>query len=224
MTWIRHIKQVLHICLQMIDNLKPESHADSMSLALYLHTLVNLTSPNTWGILRSKGLDNMQTAFQKICHNFQGDLIQKGFFDVMTNILVKGSHREDLSLKPVTLCAIMTLCTRPLIDGNFSKNLLGNFLSSVMSVPALIYLLNLHAPKCIQNLQSMNILERILNFSDDYLWFEEFALSVPGTKTLALLANLVHLFNIEPVCAYPQMTVSTLNSRKETIETKILSF
>lgn len=149
-----------------------------------------------------------RNSFQKICCNFQGELIQKGFFDVMTNIIIKGTHREDLCLKPVTLCAIMTLCTRPIIDGNFSKNIMSLFLSTVISVPALIYNLKSHAPNCIQTLQSLNILEKILHISHDYSWFKEFSSSVAGTKTLALLANLVHLFCLEPTSSYPEMIVS----------------
>ena len=60
-----------------------ESHTDSISLALYLHTLVVFTSPKSWGIMRIKQFEKLQAAMQKICCNIQGDLIQNNFFKVM---------------------------------------------------------------------------------------------------------------------------------------------
>jgi ubiquitin-protein ligase E3 B len=78
--WIRHIKKLLYKCCVIIETLKPESHSDSISLALYLHTLVALTSPNTWTILRNKNLAGLKAGMTNLCSNILGDLIQRGFF------------------------------------------------------------------------------------------------------------------------------------------------
>ncbi|TMW42058.1 hypothetical protein DOY81_012859, partial [Sarcophaga bullata] len=68
------IKKLLNFNLQLLEDIKPESHTDSISLALYLHTLVVFTSPKSWGIMRIKQFEKLQPAMQKICCNIQGDL------------------------------------------------------------------------------------------------------------------------------------------------------
>ncbi|XP_053953926.1 ubiquitin-protein ligase E3B [Anastrepha ludens] len=212
--WLAHIKSLVGLCCQMLDEIKPEHHSDSISLALYLHTLVVFTSPKSWGILRSKQFEKVQPALQKICCNIQGNLVQNGFFKTMRSILLKGTSREDLSIKPVSLKAIMTLCTRPLIDGDFSRNILTQFLAEILSVPALVYHLNIITPQCIEQLTSMQVLKRFLQSAEDTNFFSGFKSSMPGTKLLAFLGNVVNLFTIEsPVeakeLAYPLFTNAT---------------
>uniref|UniRef100_A0A1A9WT99 Ubiquitin-protein ligase E3B n=1 Tax=Glossina brevipalpis TaxID=37001 RepID=A0A1A9WT99_9MUSC len=209
--WISHIKILLNFILQLLEDIKPENHADSISLALLLHTLVVFTSPKSWGILRNKQFEKLQSSMQKICCNIQGNLVQNDFFKIMKTVLLKGSSREELTLKPVSLIAIMTLCTRPLVDGDFSRNILGQFLVEILSVPALIYHLNASAPQCIEQLSSMWILKRALSISEDLNWFSDFGRQIPGTKCLAFLGNIVNLFNIENnvearLLAYPLLT------------------
>jgi ubiquitin-protein ligase E3 B len=80
LSWIRHIKQLLFKCCMLMDQLKPETHRDTVTLALILRTLVGFTCPNSWAILRSKQLSVMKPAMQQICNNVLGFLIQKGFF------------------------------------------------------------------------------------------------------------------------------------------------
>lgn len=80
MSWIRHIKQLLYKCCTLLDELKPETHRDTVTLALILRILVGFTCPNSWAILRSKQLSVMKPAMQQICNNVLGFLIQKGFF------------------------------------------------------------------------------------------------------------------------------------------------
>jgi ubiquitin-protein ligase E3 B len=80
LSWIRHMKKVLYICCTIIDTLKPETHQDTVTLALMLRTLVAFSCPNGWGILKSKQLAPMKPAMQVICNNILGHLIQKGFF------------------------------------------------------------------------------------------------------------------------------------------------
>lgn len=78
--WIRHVKQLLYLCCECMRALKPENHSDSLSLALYLHTLVAFTSPNTWALLRCKSLTALRPGMAQLCSNIMGGLVQKGFF------------------------------------------------------------------------------------------------------------------------------------------------
>jgi ubiquitin-protein ligase E3 B len=80
LSWIRHVKQLLLQCCLMMDSLEPKTHRDSVSLALILRTLISLTCPNSWAILKVKQLSAMKPALQQICNNILGFLIQKGFF------------------------------------------------------------------------------------------------------------------------------------------------
>lgn len=100
-SWIRHIKQLLYKCCVCMEKLKPgkhfsaiviekicfnffnvisEAHSESITLALYLHTLVSFTSPNTWALLRVKGLASLKPGMSQLCSNILGALVQKGFF------------------------------------------------------------------------------------------------------------------------------------------------
>ena len=80
----------------------------------------------------------------------------------------------------------MTLCTRPLVDGDFSRNLLAQFLTDILSVPALIYHLNNSAPKCIEQMSSMWILKRSLTISEDINWFKDFGEKLPVSTCSSL--------------------------------------
>jgi len=104
-----------------------------------------------------------------------------------------------------------------LIDGNFSRNLLTKFLSEILSVPALIYHLHQSVPQCLEQFSSLGLLKKALSISGDLQWFEEFGASMPGTKSLAFLGNIVNLFNIDgqgesKELAYPLLTVSCAKS------------
>ncbi|EDW80029.1 uncharacterized protein Dwil_GK12351, isoform A [Drosophila willistoni] len=209
--WIGHIKLLLGHCLQLVPELKPENHTDSITLALFLHTLIVFTAPKSWAILRNPQFERLQPAMQKICCNIQGHLVQHEFYKTMRLILLKGTAREELSVKPVTLVAIITLCLRPLIDGDFSRNLLSQFLSEILSVPALIYHLHQSVPQCLEQFTSLGLLKRALDISQNPQWFDEFGASMPGTKSLAFLGNIVNLFNIDnqtesKMLAYPLLT------------------
>ncbi|XP_055912122.1 ubiquitin-protein ligase E3B [Eupeodes corollae] len=226
--WIAHIKKLLNFCCLVMETLKPENHTDSISLTLYLHTLIVFTSPRSWALMHNKNMDKIQPALQKICCNIQGYLIQNSFFHSMRCIMLKGCVREELSLKPVSIKAIITLCTRPLIDGDFSELLVSKFLTDILSIPALILHLETNAPQCVAQLQSMNILKRALKMSETSGWHKEFVKTSSGTKSLAFLGNLVNLFHIENtdearLLAYPQMTEVTtyiLEKIPESVGTK----
>lgn len=81
--WIEHIKLLLTNCLLLLPELKPENHADSISLALFLHTLIVFTAPKSWAILRNPQFERLQPAMQKICCNIQGHMVQHGFYKTM---------------------------------------------------------------------------------------------------------------------------------------------
>jgi len=62
----------------------------------------------------------------------------------------------------------------------------------------------------------MWLLKRALSISEDFQWFEEFAASMSGTKTLAYLGNIVNMFNIDnqaeaKLLAFPLLTVSSIS-------------
>lgn len=61
-------------------DLSAETHSESLALALYLHTLVSFTSPNTWAILKVKSLTTLKPGMSQLCSNILGALVQKGFF------------------------------------------------------------------------------------------------------------------------------------------------
>lgn len=52
---------------------------------------------------------------------------------------MKGTCRSVVTLKPISISAIMTLASRPLIYGSFTPNLLSQFVCQIMSVPALVF-------------------------------------------------------------------------------------
>lgn len=78
--WIRHLKLLLYLCCETMKKLKPENHTDSLSLALFLHTLIAFTAPNTWTLLRGKQLAALRPGMAQLCNNIMGGLVQKGFF------------------------------------------------------------------------------------------------------------------------------------------------
>lgn len=79
-------------------------------------------------------------------------------------------------------------------------------------MPALIYFLEQNASDSLQSLQSRDILQRTLNLliQDDSM--KIITNSMQGTQSLALLANIVQLFYLEPMknaveSGYPSFTV-----------------
>jgi ubiquitin-protein ligase E3 B len=221
LAWIRHIKQILLICCNVIEKLKPETHQDAITLALMLRTLVAFTCPNGWAILRNKQLVPMKAAMQQICNNILGYLIQKGFYLTLRTILVKGTCRTVVNLKPISLNALVTLSFRPLIHANFTENILSQFVCQILSIPALIYQLDQLCPEAMKNFQSRDLFEKCLNLIYDKDNFKFVSSSLQGAKLLALTANLIQLYFMEPIekiqeLAFPQI-VMTFKQLFETI-------
>lgn len=196
-----------------MEKLKPESHLDSISLALFLHTLVAFTSANTWNLLRNKNLNSLKPGMIQLCNNIMGGLVQKGFYQSLKNVLWKGTCRSSVTLKPVSLTAIITLAIRPLLSSNFTENLMSMFVTKILSVPAILYQLENSSIECINSLQTQNILEKCLNLLASEQSMRIVNNSLRGTESLALLANLIHLFNLEPLesaaeLGFPNFVVS----------------
>lgn len=170
----------------------------------------------------------------QLCSNILGALVQKGFFitlrvktriifpkiclletDDMFSfqaILLKGICRTHVTLKPISLKAVLSLSIRPLISGNFTENLMSMFLVHILSIPALIYQLETNVPDCVKSLQSHTILERSLELLGKEQSLKIIINSLKGTQSLALLANLIHLFYLEPnetvnALGFPTFTV-----------------
>lgn len=127
-------------------------------------------------------------------------------------MLLRGTSREELILKPISLIAIITLCSRPLLDGDFPRNILAQFLIEIMSVPALVYHLHKHTNQCIEQLSSMWILKRAVSILEDINWFSDFGQQLTSTRCLAFLGNIMNLFYVENITeaqllAYPLLTV-----------------
>uniref|UniRef100_A0A182WMD3 Ubiquitin-protein ligase E3B n=1 Tax=Anopheles minimus TaxID=112268 RepID=A0A182WMD3_9DIPT len=211
LAWIRHIKKLLYRCCTAIELLKPEVHSDSISLALYLHTLVAFTSITSWALLRNKSLAGLKPGMMQLCANVMGDLVQKGFYLTLRNVLVKGTCRPVVNLKPISLTALVTLALRPLVSSGYSENLLSQFLVQILSVPGMIAQLEQHTPECLVSIQSHGTLEKALDLLAGEQSRKFVMASLQNSNLLALLANLVQLYYLEPPenaakLAYPAFT------------------
>lgn len=86
------------------------------------------------------------------------------------------------------------------------------FLVHILSIPALIYQLETNASDCVKTMQSHAILERGLELLGKEQSLKIIINSLKGTQSLALLANLIHLFYLESnetanVLGFPSFTV-----------------
>lgn len=91
------------------------------------------------------------------------------------------------------------------------------FLVHILSMPALIYQMETLVPECTQTLQSHAILQRTLEILEKDQSMKIIINSMKGTQSLALLANVIHLFYLEPIesvqeLGFPTFTVRILIS------------
>lgn len=126
-----------------------------------------------------------------------------------------------VNLKPVSLNAVITLAIRPLINANYTQNLLTQFVCQILSIPALVYQLEQFTPETAKNFQTRGIFEKCVDLIYDKENFKFVTNSLQGAKLLALTANLIQLYNMERPekaheIAYPQVTVM-MKSLFETI-------
>lgn len=134
---------------------------------------------------------------------------------------MKGICRTVVTLKPISLNAVITLAIRPLVNANFTDNLLSQFLCQILSIPALIYQLDQFCPDMMKKILSLEVFEKCINLIYDKDNFKFVAGSLQGAKLLALTANLIQLYNMEghekaQELAYPQI-ILTLKLLFETI-------
>ena len=139
----------------------------------------------------------------------------------LQTILVKGTCRSVVNLKPVSLSAVVTLAIRPLVYANFTQNLMTQFICQILSIPALIYQLEKFTPEALKNFQSRGIFEKCVDLIYDKENFKFVSNSLQGAKLLALTANLIHLYSMETLeksqeIAYPMIT-QMMKSLFETI-------
>lgn len=134
------------------------------------------------------------------------------FFPFLQTVLLNGC-RTQVILKPVSLKAILTLAIRLLVSGNFTENLMSMFLVQILSMPALVHHLEQYAVDSLQSLQTNQILQRTLTLLETEQSLKIITNSMQGTQSLALLANIVHLFYLESPAnttslGFPSFTVS----------------
>lgn len=212
--WIRHIKIVLGKCCESLQFLKPESHMDSVSLALQLHTLIVFTSPNTWLLVqRNKQLNPLLPGLHQMCDHILGALVNKGFFATLKTILFRGICRNNVCLKPVSLVAILSLSTRPLTSGGFADHLISQFMLHILTVPALVHQIETLTPDYMAKWTEMELLSKCIQLLANDEAMGNLISQIQGTQILALLANLIHLFNVEPTkkavdLGFPNFTVN----------------
>ncbi|XP_012282275.1 ubiquitin-protein ligase E3B isoform X2 [Orussus abietinus] len=195
--WIAQMKSILHHCLVSLDNLRPERLGDHKSILLRLHTLVSFTSAGTWAIQRVKGMGKLKAGMNQLCANIMGHLVNNGFYPIIQVLLVKGLGRETIALKPVALSAAVTLTVRPLVSSQMSDKLVSLFLINVLSVPALVYHLNLVSPECNSLFSVHNLYARSLELLNSEQNLRIVFNALKGRYALCLLANLIQLANIE---------------------------
>lgn len=118
---------------------------------------------------------------------------------MLQQILLKGTSRTNITLKPISFKAVLSLSIRPLISGNFTENLMSMYLVQILSTPALIYQIEAHVPDSLQSFQTYSILKRSLDLLEQEQNMKIINNSMKGTQSLALLANLIHLFHLEPI-------------------------
>lgn len=104
-----------------------------------------------------------------------------------------------VTLKPISLNAVITLAIRPLISANFSENLLSQFICQILSIPAVIFQIEHYCPDMLKNLQSRELFEKSINLIYEKDNFKFITGCLQGAKLLALTANLIHMLNIEPL-------------------------
>lgn len=86
--WISHMNEILWICCEYLNGLRPEFAGDMKTIVLYLHVLVSFTSTNTWMVLKNKNMEILRPGMNKLCANLMGQLFHKGFYLVLKVIIV----------------------------------------------------------------------------------------------------------------------------------------
>lgn len=91
----------------------------------------------------------------------------------------------------------MTLSLRPLIHANFSQNLLSQFITQILSIPALIFQLEKYAPDTLKNFQVKDMFTKCVDLVSDKENFKFISNTLKGAKLLALTANFIQMYSLE---------------------------
>ncbi|XP_077995296.1 ubiquitin-protein ligase E3B-like [Glandiceps talaboti] len=195
--WIQQLKDILWQCCQYMKILKPESPNDSKVLTLYLHMLFTFTDVATWKILKVKGGEALAPGMTQLCANVMGHLNSKGLYLVLQALLLQGLARSKPAFKHATLSAVFNIALRPLVAGKFTDNMLTVFLVDILSVPAIVLHLSTLAPECLTVLKTHGVFKKSLLMLSTEQNTKIVFNSLEGNYALCLLANLVHLGNID---------------------------
>uniref|UniRef100_T1IRU6 Ubiquitin-protein ligase E3B n=1 Tax=Strigamia maritima TaxID=126957 RepID=T1IRU6_STRMM len=195
--WILQVKIILTQSCKYLQHLKPELPHDAKLATLYLHILVSFTAPNNWKILKMKTNEGLKAPMNQLCANLMGHLVQKGLYQTLQILLIKGLGRTKPVLKQVTISAIITLALRPLISAQFSDNLLTTFVVHILSVPALIHHLQLLSPECLTQFSTHELFKHSLDLLISDQNVRIIFNMLEGNYALCLLANLIHLGSLE---------------------------
>lgn len=133
------MKHILWICMEYLNDLKPEISSDYSRIVLLLHVLVSYTSTNQWGIFtKRKDMEVLRPGMNQMCYNIMGELFQKGYYRIIKQVLLKGLCRNRVPFTHAALAAVLSLSLRPLVAANFSDKLMTMYLIHILSTPGLI--------------------------------------------------------------------------------------
>ncbi|CAH0555010.1 unnamed protein product [Brassicogethes aeneus] len=196
--WISHMKEVLWICMEYLDDLKPEISSDYAKVVLFLHVLVSYTSTSQWGIFnKRKDMEVLKSGMNQMCNNLMGQLFQKGYYRIIKKLLLKGLCRNRVPFTHAALAAVLSLSLRPLIAANFSDKLMSMYLIHILSTPALIKYCCQLSEESVLQMKSNRIFGRSLELLSSQQSMRIVFNTLEGNYALCLLANILQLAMFE---------------------------
>lgn len=75
-----HVQDILWKCCDYLEELRPDTPADTRRILLLLHTLVAFTATNTWVLLRAPSMAPLRAGMAQLCANIMGHLFMRGFY------------------------------------------------------------------------------------------------------------------------------------------------
>ncbi|KAJ8679148.1 hypothetical protein QAD02_014935 [Eretmocerus hayati] len=197
-SWISHMKQLLHFCLLDLMELHPEKSSEYKSILLRLHTLLSFTSTTSWAIMKSTEMEKLRAGMNQLCSNVMGYLVNNGFYPTMKVLLTRGLCRKKITLQPVAVSTIATLTLRPLMFSKMSENLIMEYLIHILSVPTVVHHLN-HGEECQNTPLSWKneLFLKILMSLSTEANLTIISKALGGNYLLCLLGNLVESANFQ---------------------------
>ena len=193
--FLEQCKKVSLFACYYLRNLSSDQMNHSGVILIYLNILVSLTSISSWQIIKTSKYENIKKNIEQNCLNILEFLIYGDalFYQTLGILLVNGLSRSKPTLKKLSLVAIITLSIR---INQYKVPLpteLKLFLKHILSVPALLYHLNVTASETIQILcmkESFVIkaLDELIHYSN----LDEICKFLRGSYTLCLVGNIVN--------------------------------